>query len=283
MPAKWQQWMPLYVDRWRGSPAVRAMHPAARSGYLELLLEQWQTEECALSTDPLTLAEKSGLGTKLWRAYGETILRNFITVTVSITEMYRNESLHKEWLAASRIHEARRNAAQATNTVRKPRRSPLGKEDGENTVTARSQAHTNSPLQEQSVTATGTRGEEPPTPITVTVELEPETSSIPEGLSSLQYAHFVLENAAIAAGHQMRLKMADAIDLLAKSERVKKSIATERMLERVLASQARGETVNGFWIEDGKWKPTATKADIEREAFLAGGQDAQTVNLNAAL
>ena len=49
MPAKWQQWMPFRIDAFKGSPAVQAMHPSARSGYLYLLTYAWQTDDCTIS------------------------------------------------------------------------------------------------------------------------------------------------------------------------------------------------------------------------------------------
>lgn len=117
MPARWQQWMPLHIDRWRGSPAVRAMHPCARSGYLELMFSQWQTDDCALPGDPMSLAECSGLGDELWAIHSDRILRNFEKLPDG---RLRNPVCFEEWNEAKRVFEARRASADRTNTARSP-------------------------------------------------------------------------------------------------------------------------------------------------------------------
>jgi hypothetical protein len=127
MPAKWQQWMPFQIDRFKASPSVRAMHPAARIGYLYLLACQWQSSDCSIPSDPLTLAEMSELGDELWATYGPRILRKFEPVNGDGT--LRNAVCYGEWLEAKRIFDARREGAQRTNTVRSPKnneRSPNG-------------------------------------------------------------------------------------------------------------------------------------------------------------
>lgn len=119
MPARWLQWMPLHIDKWRGSPSVRAMHPAARSGYLELILSQWQTEDCSLPGDPLDLAELSGLGDELWSLYGLRILRNFATLE---NGRIRNLVCFQEWEEARQIflhtQEVRSKAGKIGNAKR---------------------------------------------------------------------------------------------------------------------------------------------------------------------
>ena len=269
MPAKWQQWMPFYIDRFLGSFDVQNMEPAAFKAYVRLLLYAWQTDDCTVLSDPDALASYSGIGKRLWDKHGASVLRKFTTVTVTVgdtvTERLRNAVQFELWSEAKRIHEARKTAAMGTNATRSPRRSP-----------SRSAAHNNNPLQEQEQKQ-GTRGEAPPTLDTVTVTFDPDDGLIPEGLSTLQYAAYVLENASIAAGFQLRNKLSDAIALLARSESVSLPRATALMLERVQAAQARGETVNGFWIEDGKWKAQQAKTarsdafDSVRSEFLAGG------------
>jgi hypothetical protein len=119
MPAKWQQWMPFQIDRFKASPSVRAMHPAARIGYLYLLACQWQSSDCSIPSDPLTLAEMSELGDELWAAHGPRILRKFEPVNGDGT--LRNAVCYGEWLEAKRIFDARREGAQRTNTVRSPK------------------------------------------------------------------------------------------------------------------------------------------------------------------
>ena len=116
MAAKWQQWMPLHIDRWRGSPAVKAMHPTAQMGYLNLLMSQWQSEDCSLSGDPLDLAEKSELGDELWAVHGLRILRKFDQVNGNVR--VRNSVCFEDWMEAKRIFEARQQAAVRTTKTR---------------------------------------------------------------------------------------------------------------------------------------------------------------------
>jgi hypothetical protein len=95
--------MPFHIDKFRGSPAVQAMHPAARIGYLYLLASMWQTDDCTVSSDPLDLAEMSGIGDDLWAQYGPRIMRN-----LRLLENGRltNDVLRAEWDEAKRIYEA---------------------------------------------------------------------------------------------------------------------------------------------------------------------------------
>ena len=133
MPSRWQQWMPFRIDAFKGSPAVQAMHPAARIGYLYLLACSWQTEDCTLSCDPLELAEQSGLGDELWAVHGQRILRKFEWTDESHSRL-RNDVLFDEWKEAKRVFDARRQAADRTNSSR----SPHGHRDGEVSAPSRS-------------------------------------------------------------------------------------------------------------------------------------------------
>lgn len=47
MPAKWQQWMPLYIDRLRGSLSVQVMSGDAFKGYVYPLMAALETLENA--------------------------------------------------------------------------------------------------------------------------------------------------------------------------------------------------------------------------------------------
>jgi uncharacterized protein YdaU (DUF1376 family) len=107
--------MPFHIDKFRGSPAVQAMHPCARSGYLYLLSFQWQSEDGTIPDDPLILADLSGLGDELWAAHGERILRKFFRLD---GKLLRNLVLHSEWEEARRIYEARQAAAHRTTELR---------------------------------------------------------------------------------------------------------------------------------------------------------------------
>jgi uncharacterized protein YdaU (DUF1376 family) len=100
MPARWQQWMPFKIDAFKSSPAVIAMHPAARAGYLYLLTFAWQTEDCTVPNDQMELAEISGLGDELWALHGPRILRKF---EVLENGRLRNAACFEEWSAAEQV------------------------------------------------------------------------------------------------------------------------------------------------------------------------------------
>jgi 5-methylcytosine-specific restriction endonuclease McrA len=110
LAARWQQWMPFHIDRFKGSPAVQAMHPAARMGYLYLLSCQWQSDECSLPSDPIDLAEMSGLGDELWLQYSMRILRKF---DVLPNGRLRNDALFEEWEKAQHICDPEKRRAAA--------------------------------------------------------------------------------------------------------------------------------------------------------------------------
>jgi hypothetical protein len=120
MAERWQQWMPFHIDRFRGSPDVRAMHPAAQMGYLYLLASAWQSDDCTISSDPLDLASDSCLGDDLWAQYNVRIIRKFETVE---NGRLRNDVLYFEWKEAKRIFESRVAAAKKTTEIRSPRKS----------------------------------------------------------------------------------------------------------------------------------------------------------------
>jgi hypothetical protein len=109
--------MPFKIDAFKGSPAVQAMHPAARIGYLYLLSCAWQTEDCTIPCDHLDLAEMSGLGDDLWVQHSVRILRKFEDVG---NGRLRNPVVYGEWKEAKRIFESRQHAADRTNKIRSP-------------------------------------------------------------------------------------------------------------------------------------------------------------------
>lgn len=115
MPAKWQQWMPFRIDAFKSSPAVQAMHPAARAGYLYLLSCAWQTDDCTIPDDDLTLSEMSGLGDELWPIHSVRILRKFSS---DGRGKLQNSILFEEWKEAKRVFDSRRLAADRTNKDR---------------------------------------------------------------------------------------------------------------------------------------------------------------------
>jgi len=127
VPAKWQRWMPFEIDAFKGSPAVQAMHPAARCGYLYLLADAWQTDDCTVPNDPIDLADKSGLGDELWAIHGPRILRKF--EPVEGTTNLRNAAEFERWQDARNVYEKRQASAERTNSLRSP--------SGKDTVTVR--------------------------------------------------------------------------------------------------------------------------------------------------
>ena len=116
MAERWQQWMPFHIDRFRGSPNVQAMHPAARCGFLYLLSSAWQTADCSISADPLDLATESGLGDELWAIHGPRILRMFHD---NGNGRLVNDVLTGEWNLAYRKFLANQERAKNTNDKRR--------------------------------------------------------------------------------------------------------------------------------------------------------------------
>ena len=131
MAAKWQQWMPFHIDRFMGSPTVRALPLEAQMGYLYLLASQWQSEDCTISAETDDLAETSCMGLSLWQVHGERILRKFRIVDNN--GRIRNDVCFQEWMVAKKVFDARRQAADRTNTAR----SPHGHRPQTDTVTER--------------------------------------------------------------------------------------------------------------------------------------------------
>lgn len=130
MPAKWQKWMPLKIDAFFGSPGVQAMNATAQMGYLRLLTTQWQSEDGTISSDPLDLAENSGLGDDGWAIHAARIMRKFDPVDG--TQRIRNLVNYNEWKEAKRIFEARQEAAKNTTKTRSPRKSSTVTVDNSN-------------------------------------------------------------------------------------------------------------------------------------------------------
>ena len=147
MARNWQKWMPFHIDRFRGSPDVQVMHPAARMGFLYLLASAWQTDDCTVSADPIDLATESGLGDELWATYGPRIMRKFEV----IEGRARNLVLFGEWSEAKRVFDARSQAANRLNSERSPRTKE--------SVTERSPLRS---LDTQTKTETGTEKEQNP-------------------------------------------------------------------------------------------------------------------------
>lgn len=101
MPAAWQKWMPIYIQRLKSNPYVIAMHPAAVTGYLWLVMEQWQSEDCTLTNNVKELKIMSGLG-MYWADYGDEILDRFSSVD---GDRLRNDFCYELWMEAKAKYE----------------------------------------------------------------------------------------------------------------------------------------------------------------------------------
>lgn len=254
MPARWQQWMPLYLDRLRASLSFQAMEDSAKIGFLFLLMAQWESDDCTLSFDPHELAVKSGLGDKKWARFGAAILRKFKTVTVTVdgseTERIRNSVCYQFWLEAKRIHDARKTAAAETNAARSKRRSP-----------PRSQVHNNNPLQEQGQEqeqgeSAQARTAAPSSP-RVAETLQPdwdadEEENIPDDIPSVVLGNFILARLSIPHSFRLASAFADTVDLLARDEKRERGQAARLLIQR--ARDAPPGTKWAFWLQDGGWK-----------------------------
>jgi hypothetical protein len=253
MPAKWQTWFPLHVDAFRGSPAVQAMHPAARAGYIYLLGAAWQSEDCTIPDDPLQLAELSGLGDDLWQVHGPRIIRKFEPVG----EALRNPRLYAEWLGAKRIFESRQGAATKTN-LRRGERANVGSSDGDrsmtdtvsDTVSDESPGRfidtgTGTTTQTSTETKGGGARKRAPAP-TPTPSREPDK---PE----LKLAREVLDRRMVPGRSGVEDLAAQTIGFIARGRECDLKDAAA-ILEKCIAGYQSFMPINGFWFEDGHWR-----------------------------
>lgn len=196
MPAKWQQWMPFKIDAFRSSPAVQAMHPAARAGYLYLLSSAWQTEDCTIPADPLELAEMSGLGDELWQIHGPRILRKFSPN--GKPDRLQNPVLVDEWKAAKKVFDEgqgrrdelsrkRSEAGKSGNEIRWYRKNANLRQNG---IASESQADRNGIANDRYTgTGTSTKTLKTKTPVATRAEIEEIYKAYPrkkEKLSALK-------------------------------------------------------------------------------------------------
>lgn len=76
--AKKPDWFKFYVEKWRGSKAVRAMSPAGRGAYMDLLGEAWhQDPPGSVPDDDDALAELAGVSPAMWKRLRKEVLRAF--------------------------------------------------------------------------------------------------------------------------------------------------------------------------------------------------------------
>jgi hypothetical protein len=92
---------------------------------------------------------------------------------------------------------------------------------------------------------------------------------LPEGLADVQYAFAIFERSGIVNTHKIRDLCVQAIGLLARSEHLPNFLAARMLESRVKAGLNRGDTVNAFWFEDGKWRVDGTR-DGPMERFQPG-------------
>lgn len=234
MAAKWQQWFPFKIDAFRGSPSVQAMHPCARAGYIYLLGAAWQTEDCTVPNNALELAEISGLGDELWALHGPRILRKF--ETVEGTDRLRNEVCYKEWGEAKRVFEARKDAADRTNSARSPKHIYVQSPDGHRVA-----------LPNESLRSGDTRTTVVPVPVNVPV------SSSSGGNGEFMAAGWLLNELGLASAPYDVQIVAQVIQYAARDSGTDTEAASKTLLASAKAAMGVGENVNVFWFKDRKF------------------------------
>jgi hypothetical protein len=80
--------------------------------------------------------------------------------------------------------------------------------------------------------------------------------SIPEGLTTVQYATEVFRDVGISPGYALKVKLADVIPILAREEACSDAEAVRRLRDRMREAQRAGPVKWNFWLEDGGWKLT---------------------------
>jgi len=305
MPAKWQQWYPHAIDAWNGSAFVQCLSDAGYRAYHNLLMEQYQQDDGMLPDDDrqLSLLSRSGIHWLQKRKNLPTI-REEVMVAFESGGPGRifNHRQYDEWITAQKKY--RKNKSDGpTEDIRKAR-SEAGKKGNElrwgdrktkeadRKISDSSQnpiankLHTLTRTLTETKTETGTRGT-PPSDSLELVAAGPEPApeqphdfdadpadTIPDGLSPVQYAIFVLAEASVPASYSLKVKTGDAIEILAKDEGCGLPEATRRMLDRMRKASEGGPVKWVFWLEDGGWKAGQhTRAAAAEMAFL--GEPAQ--------
>lgn len=110
---------------------------------------------------------------------------------------------------------------------------------------------------------------------------ESGAESFPEGLPPGVYAVGILEHCCLPVTPYLLRTCASAIAPLGKLEKIPPHEAGELLEKRILAAQARGDTIDAFWFQDSKWKGehagtqgNSAKARVERNvnSFAAAAQ-----------
>lgn len=129
------------------------------------------------------------------------------------------------------------------------------------------------------------RAQQPPPIVERTYEVETEDIA-PEGLAPVQYATGLLERCELPVVFGNQQAAAAAIEAYAKKHQAPLHKATVSLIELARAAIDRGETVDRWWFEDGKYNEgktnaankklnsvvTSTQAAIARIRGVDGGQ-----------
>lgn len=116
MPAAWQKWMPLHIDKLWSSPEVQRMHGWAFKGYMALITAQWQSDDCSLTDSVEELAIISRLSDEQWAEHSQSILRKFPSAEEG---GLRNSTCYEQWMEAkARYEEGKLSYEQLRETRR---------------------------------------------------------------------------------------------------------------------------------------------------------------------
>jgi Protein of unknown function (DUF1376) len=99
-PARWRDWYPHKIDKWRGSLTVQGMSDGAYRGYHNLIMSQWESSDGMLPCVSKELARLSCLFAR-WDAFKDEILANFQRAG----DRLFNPVQYSEWRRAREIYE----------------------------------------------------------------------------------------------------------------------------------------------------------------------------------
>jgi len=104
----------------------------------------------------------------------------------------------------------------------------------------------------------GMEGEtEKSTPVSIDLDSE----EVPEGLDPAQYARGLLEKMGLPTSRPLLDIVRSSIETLARSDRISPAKATAKILDRARMAKRRGEEVNRFWFEDGRFNSDLAPPD----------------------
>jgi hypothetical protein len=106
--------------------------------------------------------------------------------------------------------------------------------------------------------------------------------TIPEGLPIPMYARGFLEACSIPSSTRLLDQVGQAIGFLARADKLQPHEATQTMIKRALGAQGRGETVNGFWFTDGKWKQNSSSVKGGRFDATSRANQRDSATIEAA-